>query len=201
MDEIDALDQCEESALYRAIVMQCWQDATCQNPSAFGGGGRTSAAERDEARRFLLSPVDPWREDRGLICTLAGYEVSMIEQRAREVLNPMLAAEREAEAAYIESGQERAKRLALLDKIERQRKKVEPRKPAPKPAPPQWSAAQFLDWACANEDGLRELGELQLALEEASRLEANEIKPMEPRRENAHAKRYIETDISAIAAE
>jgi hypothetical protein len=187
MQEVDALDQLDEPALFRAVLMQCWQDATCPNPSAFGGGGRTSAAERDE--------------DRQLICTLAGYDISTVEKRAREILNPMLAREAEAESQRVESDRELKARLALADHIEMggsPNARGWLRKRAPKPAPPQWDSQRLFDFLEQHESVL-DTAEVEQGLVECER--RAELERMAHRRENARAKRYIETYTSSIAAE
>jgi hypothetical protein len=219
MQEVDAIDQLDEPAMFRACLRVAMEDATCPNPSAYGGGGRTSFEEVADARRWLLSPLNPWREDRRLICTLAGYDSERVEKRAREILNPMLAREAEAESERVESNPERAEREALAEHLDlggsikargwmrkglkkrARAKQAAPKPAAPQPAPPQWSAAEFLEYVIANEGGLLALGELHLALEEAGRREIAELERMASRRENAHAKRYIETYTPAIAAE
>jgi hypothetical protein len=202
MDEIDALEQRDEPALFRAVLMQCWQDATCPSPSAVGGGGRTSFEERDEARRWLLSPLDPWREDRELVCTFAGYSADKLVRAARAVLGQITRREAEADATVVESDRERAEREALADHLELGgspnargwlRKKARA-----KPAAPQWDSHRLFDFLAQHEKVLA-AAEVEQGLVECQR--RADLERMASRRENARANRYIETAISSVAAE
>jgi hypothetical protein len=200
MEEIDAIDQCDESRLWRAVLAQAFEDATCQNPSAFGGGGgRTSFEDRDIARRWLLSVQDS--ADRRLIISLAGYDVERVEKRAREILSPVIDAERIAAASHTESDKELKARLALADHLElggSPNARGWLRKRAPKPAPPQWDSQRLFDFLEQHESVL-DTAEVEQGLVECER--RAELERMAHRRENARAKRYIETYTSSIAAE
>jgi hypothetical protein len=203
MQEVDAIDQLDEPAMFRACLRVAMEDATCPNPSAYGGGGRTSFEEVADARRWLLSPLNPWREDRRLICTLAGYDSERVEKRAREILNPMLAREAEAESQRVESDRELKARLALADHIEmggspNARGWLRKRPRAKPAAAPQWGSQRLFAFLEQHESVL-DAAEVEQGLVECQRRAERER--MAFRRENARAMRYIETYTSTVAAE
>lgn len=209
MGEAELTEVADEAWLWRAVIRQALADATATATNKSG----TMVEERDEARRWLLSPLH--RQDRELVSTLAGYTAEQLEKHARAALAPILLREVEAEGQHIESEQEREERLDLLRRIEaRERKAGRIAKPAP-----MWNAAEFLAYVVANESGLRELGELDAAIEEAAQRELAEGASL-PRRERVtmpprgraaykrawrarkKAERYSQADIvPAIAAE
>lgn len=200
-DELDALDVCEETAMWRALVRQLWQDAL----SVGDIKSSCTAEERHAARRWFLSPLH--RSDRELVSTFCGYSVEKLEAHAGEVLRPIIAREAEAEAQRVETAEEREARESLADHIDAGGSLEVPRngRLRKRPAPMLWTAAEFLQWAVANAAGLDELGELDAAIEEAARRELTERQPatpMAPTRPAMRAEPYSDIDsVPAIAAE
>lgn len=62
---------------------------------------------RGDARRWLVSRLDPWRTDRENICDMAGIDPNLIQDGARQKLREVRAAEREALEAGTECRRKR----------------------------------------------------------------------------------------------
>jgi hypothetical protein len=208
MDEIDALESLDEVQLWCAVVRQAWSDALSVGDTKSG----CMAEERAEARRWLTSPLSPWREDREMVCQLAGLSADKLVARARAVLNPVLAREAEAAAQRVETPEDRAERekyalhielcgeanprnkLRGMSWLRREMKNAARR-----------SSGDLIDLVTRHER-LFSIAEIDEALEEAARLEEQESRdeecmaPSLRTRRATRVDRYIETDILVITA-
>ena len=110
--------ECEESpssperALWCAVILQAWTDSfTASDWHLLAGEDKTADPDliRGDARRFLVSEIDPWRSDREDVCAMANIDPHMIRAVARKRLEASREAdgEREAEA--------QAKAIARMD--------------------------------------------------------------------------------------
>jgi hypothetical protein len=72
------LDSLRLRSLWSAVIQRAWDDV-------FGTSDAKAGIERSDAMRFLLDvrTTSPWREQRELICTLAGIDPSALEEAAR----------------------------------------------------------------------------------------------------------------------
>ena len=98
-----------EQALAFAIVERAVADAFYASDYALGNSENRNKNPdfdpetiRGEARRWLVSDLSPWREDRGVICDMAGTDPDLIREFART----RLAEDRAAESAAVEAGTE-----------------------------------------------------------------------------------------------
>ena len=106
-----------EDALFRAILTRALEDAA----SSASACGDVRPEDRDEARRWLLSPLQPWKSDREAIALAAGVEPDFLARYARKIIAARIEIERAAEAQHVESEEEQRKRLAALSIVERGR--------------------------------------------------------------------------------
>ena len=101
-----------ECTLWCAVLLQAWQDAFVHSDWALIAGEDKSVGPeliRGEARRFLVSDIDPWRSDREDVCAMADIDPDMIRAAARK----RLAASREADGEREAEAQ--AKAIARMD--------------------------------------------------------------------------------------
>jgi len=169
-----------ERLLWRAVILQCWNDALARK---VGENLPTTPEDRDEARRFLLSNLTPWREDRIETCRLAGLDSDDCYRRAKLILEPIMERERQADAQHVESPEERRKREASLRTAE-ERERAERSKRAKLAAgdrakrvcqPVKWSAAEWLSFATQSAKLMSE-PELDVVLSLAAKAEQRELK-------------------------
>ena len=78
-----------EQQLFLAVLLQCWEDAFEESDARLAGGLSApamvdSADEiRAEARRWLTSDLDPWREDRETVCDWVGIDPDALRDAAK----------------------------------------------------------------------------------------------------------------------
>lgn len=105
-----------ERRLWLAVIDRVWLDAfVSRDPTINNSEGYSSASleiqetvahgVRSEARRWLVSRLDPWRGDRRDVCDLAGISESVLCRAAKARL--AVAKAGEAEAAKVEAQAER----------------------------------------------------------------------------------------------
>ena len=77
-----------ELALWQAVIARCWHDAYIAGDSFLRDSQRDTepAHVRQEARRWLVSDLEPWIDDREAICALAGIDPVALRDFARRRL-------------------------------------------------------------------------------------------------------------------
>ena len=74
--------------LFCAVIQQALADA--RGIGAIDAG----VGDQEEARRFLLSDLQPWRGDREAICDLADFDAEKVRAGAERLLRPLIRGER-----------------------------------------------------------------------------------------------------------
>lgn len=92
-----------ERRLWQACIARAWLDAF-KPPRVAGSEFNVTDEERWEARRWLVSRLDPWREDRLEVCDYAGVDESLLRRAA--VARLAVAKREEAEAERAEARRE-----------------------------------------------------------------------------------------------
>lgn len=84
-----------ERALWIAVIANCWADAFSRSDTMIRNTDRTCdpEAERSEARRWLVTGIDPWKSWRIEVCDLADIDEPMLRAAARRKLEQVKANE------------------------------------------------------------------------------------------------------------
>ena len=113
---LECRDVSPERLLWLAVIRNAVEDACYASnwslAASEGHGGKVGYDPepiRSEARRWLVSDIDPWRSERELVCDLAGVDASDVVRMARPLI---------AEAKRHDAAREDAARQKLQDHLE-----------------------------------------------------------------------------------